>query len=65
MEQLKKRSKYEETNVKFDILGKPKRSSNAAYIPKDEEYNALTAVFPWLIEVGKRVRTDRAVERFI
>ncbi len=65
MKQLKKSSGYEETNVKFDILGKPKRSSNAAYIPKDEEYNALTAVFPWLIEVGKRVRTDQAVERFI
>lgn len=36
MGQLKKRSKYEETNVKFDILGKPKRSSNTTYIPKDK-----------------------------
>lgn len=65
MKQLKKRSGYEETSVAFDILGQPKRSSNPNYIPVDEDYNALIAVFPWLIEVGQRVRVDRAVERFV
>lgn len=33
MKQLKKKSRYEETDIKFDILGQPKRSSNPNYIP--------------------------------
>ena len=62
MNQLKKRSGYEETSVAFDILGQPKRSSNPDYIPSDAEYNALREVCPWLTNMGKQMRVDRAVE---
>lgn len=65
MKQLKKRSGYEETSVAFDILGQPKRCSNSDYIPSDTEYNALREVCPWLTNMGKQVRVDRAVERFV
>ncbi len=65
MKQLKKGSGYEETSVAFDILGQPKRSSNPDYIPSNAEYNALREVCPWLTNMGKQVRADRAVEKFI
>ena len=65
MKQLKKMSGYEETSVAFDILGQPKRCSNPDYIPSDAEYNALREVCPWLTNMGKQVRADRAVEKFI
>ena len=65
MKQLKKRSRYEETSVAFDILGQPKRSSNSDYIPSNAEYNALREVCPWLTNMGKQVRVDRAVKKFI
>ena len=65
MKQLKKRSGYEETSVAFDILGQPKRCSNPDYIPSDTEYNALREVCPWLTNMGKQVRVDRAVKKFI
>ena len=63
MKQLKKRSGYEETSVAFDILGQ--RCSNQDYIPSDAEYNALREVCPWLTNMGKQVRVDRAVKKFI
>ena len=65
MNQLKKRSGYEETSVAFDILGQPIRCSNPDYIPSDAEYNALREVCPWLKNMGKQMRVDRAVEKFI
>ena len=65
MNQLKKRSGYEETSVAFDILGQPKRCSNSDYIPSDAEYYALREVCPWLTNMGKQVRVDRAVKKFI
>lgn len=65
MKKLKKKSRYEETDIKFDILGQPKRSSNPNYIPSDVEYNALREVYPWLTNAGMQARIDRAVERCI
>ncbi len=63
MKQITSKSGYKETNVTFDILGNPKSSSNSDYIPSDAEYSTLMEVFPWLIDVGKRMRTDRAFGR--
>lgn len=53
MNQLKKRSGYEETSVAFDILGQPKRSSNPDYIPSDAKYNALREVLPVVDKYGQ------------
>ena len=54
---------YEETHVKFNILGHPKESSNPRYIPNDDEYNALREVFPWLIDAYKKKTANSAVKR--
>lgn len=50
------RQGYQETVVRFTILGEPKRCDNPDYIPTDAEYNALREVFPWLITRSRRLR---------
>lgn len=39
-----KHAGYQETVVRFNVLGEPKRCDNLDYIPTDDEYNALLLI---------------------